>query len=82
MGDFGFIGMVFLLLVVLREQFLAVLVGSDRNGRFIVAPLNDGDITVRHGKCAHSFLPDWAKEKAGHLFRFPAWVCRYMRVII
>ncbi len=46
-GDFGFIGIVFLLLVVFREQLLAALAGGGRNSGFIAAPLNDGDFTVR-----------------------------------
>ena len=46
-GDFVLVGIVFLLLVVFREQLLAALVGGGRNSRFIVAPLDDGDFTVR-----------------------------------
>ena len=46
-GDFGFIGIIFLLLVVFREQLFAALVGGGRNSGFIVAPLDDGDFTVR-----------------------------------
>jgi len=34
-------------LVVFREQLLAALVGGGRNSGFIVAPLNDGDFTMR-----------------------------------
>jgi len=45
--DFVLVGIVFLLLVVFREQLLAALVGGGRNGGFIVAPLNDCDFTVR-----------------------------------
>ena len=46
-GNFGFIGIIFLALVVFREQLLAALVGSGRNGGFVVSPLNDCDFTVR-----------------------------------
>lgn len=46
-GDFILVRIVFLLLVVFREQLLAALVGGGRNGGFIVAPLNDGDFAVR-----------------------------------
>ena len=46
-GDFVLVGIVFLLLVVFRERLLAALVGGGRNSRFIVAPLDDGDFTVR-----------------------------------
>ena len=46
-GDFVLVGIVFLLLVVFREQSLAALVGGGRNSGFIVAPLDDGDFTVR-----------------------------------
>ena len=46
-GDFVLVGIVFLFLVVFREQLFAALVGGGRNSGFIVAPLNDGDFTVR-----------------------------------
>ena len=46
-GDFILVGIVFLLLVVIREQLFAALVGSGRNSGFIVASLDDGDFTVR-----------------------------------
>ena len=46
-GDFILVGIVFLLLVVIREQLFAALVGGGRNSGFIVAPLDDGDFTVR-----------------------------------
>ena len=48
MGDFVLVGIVFLLLVVFREQLFAALAGGGRNSGFIVAPLNDGADTVRH----------------------------------
>ena len=47
MGDFVLVRIIFLLLVIFREQLLAALVGSGGNGGFIVAPLNDCDFTVR-----------------------------------
>ena len=40
-------GVVFLFLVIFREQLLAALVGGGRNSGFIVAPLDDGDFTMR-----------------------------------
>ena len=46
MGDFVLVGIIFLLLVVFREQLFAALVGG-RNGGFIVAPLDDCYFTVR-----------------------------------
>ena len=46
-GDFVLVGIVFLFLVIFRKQFLTALVGGGRNGGFIVAPLDDGDFTVR-----------------------------------
>ena len=46
-GDFVLVGIVFLLLVVFREQLFAALIGGGRNSGFIVAPLNDGDFTMR-----------------------------------
>ena len=47
MGDFGFVGIVFLLLVIFGEQFLPALVGGGRHGGFVFAPLDDCDFTVR-----------------------------------
>ena len=47
MGDFVLVGIIFLLLVVFREQLFAALVGSGRNGGFILAPFDDGDFTMR-----------------------------------
>ena len=47
MGDFVLIKIVFLLLVIFREQLLAALVSGGRNGGFIVTPLDNGDFTVR-----------------------------------
>ena len=47
MGDFVLVGIVFLFLVIFREQLLAALVGGGRNSGFIVAPLDDGDFTMR-----------------------------------
>ena len=46
MGDFGFIGIIFLLLVVFGEQFFPALVGG-RHGRFVFASFDDSDFTVR-----------------------------------
>ena len=46
-GDFVLVGIVFLFLVIFREQLLADLVGGGRNSGFIVAPLDDGDFTMR-----------------------------------
>ena len=46
-GDFVLVGIIFLFLVVFREQLLAALVGGGRNSGFIVAPLDDGDFTMR-----------------------------------
>lgn len=46
-GDFVLVGIVFLFLVIFREQLLAALVGSGGNGGFVLAPLDDCDFTVR-----------------------------------
>ena len=46
-GDFVLVRIVFLLLVVFREQLLAALVGSGGNGGFVITPFDDGDFTVR-----------------------------------
>ena len=64
MGDFVFIGIVFLLLVVFREQLLAALVGGGRNSGFIVAPLDDGDFTVRTWQVCALLSPGLGKRKS------------------
>ena len=46
-GDFVLVGIVFLFLVIFREQLLAALVGSGGNSGFVLAPLDDCDFTVR-----------------------------------
>ena len=70
-GDFVLVGIVFLLLVVFREQFLAALVGSGRNGGFIVAPLNDGDFTVRAWQACALLSPGIrAKKEQGTISDF------------
>ena len=45
-GDFVFVGIVFLFLVIFREQLLAALAGSVGNSRFVFTPLDDCDFTV------------------------------------
>ena len=45
-GDFVFVGIVFLFLVIFREQLLAALVGGG-NSRFVFTPLDDCDFTMR-----------------------------------
>ena len=67
-GDFSFIGIVFLLLVVFREQFLAALVGGGRNSGFIVAPLNDCDFTVRAWQVCALLSPGFRAEKKQETF--------------
>ena len=60
-GDFVLVGIVFLLLVVFREQLLAALVGGGRNSGFIVAPLDDCDFTVRAWQMCALLPPEfWA----------------------
>lgn len=46
-GDFGFVEVVFLFLVVFREQLFAALAGSGRSSGFVLVPLGDSDFTVR-----------------------------------
>ena len=70
-GDFVLVGIVFLLLVVFREQFLAALVGGGRNSGFIVAPLDDGDFTVRAWQVCALLSPGFrAKKEQDNFFSF------------
>ncbi len=62
-GDFGFIGIVFLFLVVFREQLLAALVGGGRNSRFVFTPLDDGDFTVRAWQVCALLSPGFRAKK-------------------
>ena len=62
-GDFVFVGIVFLFLVIFREQLLAALVGGGRNGGFIFAPLDDCDFTMRAWQECVLLSPGfWAKK--------------------
>ena len=45
-GDFVLVGIVFLFLVVFREQLFAALVGSGGNSGFVIAPFDNGDFTM------------------------------------
>ncbi len=63
-GDFVLVGIVFLLLVVFREQLLAALVGGGRNSGFIVAPLDDGDFTVRAWQVCALLSPGFRAKKS------------------
>jgi hypothetical protein len=77
-GDFVLVGIVFLFLVVFREQLLAALVGSGGNCGFVITPLDDCDFIMRAWQECVLLSPGFrAKEKAGYIFRFPAWVCRW-----
>ena len=67
-GDFVLAGIVFLLLVVFREQLLAALVGGGRNGGFIVAPLNDCDFTVRAWQMCALLSPGFRAKKEQDTF--------------
>ena len=62
-GNFVLVGIVFLLLVVFRKQLLAALVGSGRNSGFIVAPLNDGDFTMRAWQVCALLSPGFRAKK-------------------
>lgn len=71
MGDFILVGIIFLLLVVFREQLLAALVGGGRNSGFIVAPLDDGDFTVRAWQVCALLSPGFrAKKEQDNFFSF------------
>ena len=71
MGDFILVGIIFLLLVVFREQLLAALVGGGRNSGFIVAPLEDGDFTVRAWQVCALLSPGFrAKKEQDNFFSF------------
>ena len=70
-GDFVLVGIIFLLLVVFREQLLAALVGGGRNSGFIVAPLDDGDFTVRAWQVCALLSPGFrAKKEQDNFFSF------------
>ena len=70
-GDFILVGIIFLLLVVFREQLLAALVGGGRNSGFIVAPLDDGDFTVRAWQVCALLSPGFrAKKEQDNFFSF------------
>ncbi len=60
-GDFILVRIVFLLLVVFREQFHAALIGSVRNSRFVLR-LMIVFLQFGHGKTASSFLTDSGKK--------------------
>ena len=63
-GDFGFVGTIFLRLVVFREQLFTALVGGGRNSGFIVAPLNDCDFTVRAWQVCALLSPGFGAKKS------------------
>ena len=67
-GDFVLVGIVFLFLVVFREQLLAALVGGGRNSGFIVAPLDDGDFTVRAWQVCALLSPGFRAKKEQDTF--------------
>ena len=71
MGDFVFVGIVFLFLVIFREQLLAALVGSGGNSGFVITPLDDGDFTVRTWQVCVLLSPGfWAQKKQDNFFSF------------
>ncbi len=61
-------GIVFLLLVVFLEQLLGALIGSGGNSGFIVAPLNDGDFTVRAWQVCALLSPGFRAKKEQDTF--------------
>ena len=67
-GDFVLVGIVFLFLVVFREQLLAALVGGGRNGGFVVAPLNNCDFTVRAWQGCALLSPGFRAKKEQDTF--------------
>ena len=62
-GDFVLVGIIFLLLVVFREQLLAALVGGGRNSGFVITPFDDGDFTVRAWQMCALLSPGFRAKK-------------------
>ena len=63
-GDFVLVRIIFLLLVIFREQLLAALVGSGGNSGFVFTPLDDCDFTMRAWQvCALPFSRIGQKKK-------------------
>lgn len=62
-GDFVLVGIVFLLLVVFREQLLAALVGGGRNSGFVITPFDDSDFTVRTWQVCVLLSPGFRAKK-------------------
>ena len=67
-GDFVLVGIVFLFLVVFREQLFAALIGGGRNIGFIVAPLDDGDFTMRAWQVCALLSPGFRAKKEQDTF--------------
>ena len=67
-GDFVLVGIVFLLLVVFREQLLAALVGGGRNSGFVITPFDDGDFTMWAWQVCALLSPGFRAKKEQDTF--------------
>ncbi len=63
MGDFVLVRIIFLLLVIFREQLLAALVGSGGNSGFVFTPLDDCDFTMRAWQVCALLSPGFRAKK-------------------
>ena len=63
-GDFVLVRIIFLLLVIFREQLLAALVGSGGNSGFVFTPLDDCDFTMRAWQVCALLSPGLGKRKS------------------
>ena len=68
MGNFVFVGIVFLLLVVFREQLLAALVSGGRNSGFVITPFDDGDLTMWAWQVCALLSPGFRAKKEQDTF--------------
>jgi len=63
-GDFVLVGIVFLFLVIFREQLLAALVGGAETADSLLLRLMMVILQCGHGKSTSSFLPDSGQKNS------------------